>query len=127
MKSDRALFYFGCIRQTGHYLWATDTGREGATWIAEQLHCGLNLIGCLDGTFCPPYGVEGYQESIVPPVRIVAWWDRTVDKRPNSNSVLIGYGFDTADEMLDAAMTQFPSVMNRQPRPLPTAGEKGKQ
>lgn len=43
----------------------------------------------------------------------LAWWDRSVDKRHNSNSVLIAEGTFTADEMLDMGRRHFPTVMGR--------------
>ena len=119
----RLLYYFGCIREAGHYLWTDERNSHYPDTISRQTP-GLNpaLLKAIDGVFAPhcltEYQPEGlYQESIVPPVRIVAWWDRSVDKRPGSNSALIGYGFYTAEDMVEAAIQQFPSVMNRQPRP----------
>lgn len=124
MKTNKVLFYFGCIRDKGHYLWTSDSDNN---WYARQVAQtipGLNyhVLEVMDGTFAPSgIGEEQglYQESLVPPVRIVAWWDRSVDKRGACNSALIGYGYDSAEEMLDDAVVKFPSVMSRQPRPVP--------
>lgn len=119
----RILYYFGCIRDKGHYLWDSDSSQYYADQMAAKVP-GLNarVLKCMDGTF-PPGGInedEGfYQESIVPPVRIIAWWDRSVDKRHASNSAFIGYGYESAEAILDDAMIKFPSVMKRQPRPQP--------
>lgn len=117
------LFYFGCIRESGHYLWESGEYKYYAQQMARKIP-NLNpmVLECLDGVYPPMFQghgeIEGfYQESIVPPVRIVAWWDRSVDKRGACNSALVGYGFDNAEAMLDAAVTEFPSVMKRQPRP----------
>jgi predicted RNase H-like HicB family nuclease len=49
----------------------------------------------------------------------VAWWDRSRDKRFASNSFLAGYGYDSAEAMLDDAVNLYPEVMSRQTRPVP--------
>lgn len=122
MNADRKLIYFGCIREAGHYYWTHENyGRFFGEGLASLLGCNPRLIEHFDGVY-PPWPEKElgrYQESIVPPVRIVAWWDRTVDSRPGSNSALIGTGYDSAQEMLDDAPKWFPSVMKRQPRPVP--------
>lgn len=115
------LYYFGCIRQVGHYLWKSDGCSASENELRVVHDVNPNLLRCIDGIF-PPTQVqeEGlYNDCIVPPLRIVAWWDRSVDKRPGSHSTLLAIGYDSAEEMLDAAMVQFPSVMNRQKRPTP--------
>jgi hypothetical protein len=115
---EKKLLYFGCMRQPGHHLWAGDYDQARPSTINIP-HIGDGLLGMLDSTFCPPAKVkEGlYLESIVPPVRIIAWWDRSVDNRYGSNSTLVGYGYESGEQMLDDAKNIFPSVMNRQPRP----------
>jgi hypothetical protein len=130
----KKLLYFGCIRESGHFLWQTERYHHHARQTAALIP-GLNprVLEVLDGVFTPwienGREIEGlYQESIVPPVRIVAWWDRSIDTRGACNSALVGFGFASAEEMLDAAAIQFPSVMARQKRPVPltsTPVEKG--
>lgn len=114
------LFYFGCIRVAGHYLWRTEDFK-----IYEPTKVGItrNLMGALDGAFCPD-GIKAYPQqrwlcSIVPPWTIVAWWDRSVDSRPNCCSVFIGRDFGhNPNRVLEAAKVSFPSVFARQPQPL---------
>jgi len=78
----------------------------------------------MDGVYVPGHTREQgqYQVSVVPPFCIVAWHDFTVDKRPGSNSALlgIGYGASVEDIFADAAI-KFPSVMKRQIVPLKLA------
>ena len=87
-----------------------------------------NLLRGIDGTF-PPGGIKEeqgvYQECIVPPVRILAWWDRSIDNRPQSNSALIGYDYSSASEMLEDAAKMFPSVIKRQPSLRSTLSKLG--
>jgi hypothetical protein len=121
----KKLFYFGCGSGPGHYFF----GGKGSysRSIAEELP-GINckVLDNIDGAY-PPGGPEKegiYLESIVPPVRIVSWWDRSVDSRPGSNSNLIGYGYGSAEEMLDDAVRLYPWVMKRHPRPTPKKEDK---
>lgn len=121
---DKKLFYFGCGSGPGHYFFGTQ-GSYSHSAAKELPGCNPKVMELIDGTFCPggPQ-IDGlYQESIVPPVRIVAWWDRSVDKRPGSNSNLIGYGYASAEEMLDDAVKKYPWLMSRQPRPTPKKEE----
>jgi hypothetical protein len=116
---NKRLFYFGCIGKVGHYFWETNSWDVDSRNIRIE---GVNtkIFRFLDGNFTPNDPTEGiYNDCVIPPLRIIAWHDYSVDKRPGSNSVLIGYGYETAEEMIDAAYKKFPSVMNRQPRPKP--------
>jgi hypothetical protein len=117
----KQLLYFGCIGEAGHYLWYSDRSKA---YGSNARIDGVNekLLQNLDSVFPPPeiVGTGIYNDCIVPPVRIVSWWDRSVDKRPGSNSNLIGVGYASAEEMIDDAYKIFPSVMNRQERPKPS-------
>ncbi len=114
----KKLLYFGCIKDAGHYLWETQNSRIYSFNIKIP---GLNkrVLEHLDSVFTPPDWKPGYLISIVPPVMIVSWWDNSVDKRPGSNSAFIGYGYKSAEQILDDAVKLFPSVMSRQERPKP--------
>ncbi len=111
---DKKLLYFGCIGGKEHYLWPQ----------FETIKIpGINshLLQSLDGTFTPGNtNTQGlYQVSIVPPVMIVSWHDYSVDSRPGSHSTFIGYGYLSAQEIIEAAKKLFPDVMSRQPEPKP--------
>lgn len=120
MSDQLEVFYFGCIRQPGHYLWRTEAIR-----IYQPRNVGISqeLYSALDGAFCPD-GVKTYPRyrwlcSIVPPWTIVAWWDGSVDSRPNCCSVFIGRDFgNEPHRLLEASQIAFPSVFARQPQPL---------
>ena len=119
----KKLLYFGCVRSVGHYLWVNE-GNSVCNVSALKLHTGItgvtdNFIRGIDGFFTPPNGPQGaYRVARVEPFLIVAWNDLTVDSRPGSNSVLLGIGYASADEILDDAINHFPSVMRRQTTPL---------
>ncbi len=116
------LLYFGCIKRTGHFLHVNENETCRDYWLKQNLPTACpRLEMMMDGAFAP-WGIREeqgiYRESIVPPLRIVAWWDRSVDCRGASNSALIGFGYASAAEMLDDAVKLFPSVMQRQRRPV---------
>ena len=114
----KKLYYFGCIGKPGHHFYLNDTCRirPEVVDIPRLNQAVLNSIG----SFPPKDRSDGYyNECTVPPVKIVAWWDNSVDKRPGSRSVLIGYGYASAEEMINDAYDRFPSVMKRQLRPKP--------
>ncbi len=115
------LFYFGCIGAPGHYLHGAIYSSDPRVAAKEMPGINPRLLASLDDVFTPistkQQGV--YQVSIVPPVIIVAWHDYTGDSRPGSNSALVGYGYRSAEEIIEAAKLQFPKVMARQPELKP--------
>lgn len=115
------LLYFGCLFRPGHYLFLSENGTTIQNASSLERFCGIRgqvtdrFIQCIDGLFTPVRTGQGiYKISHVPPFLIVAWHDYTVDKRPGSNSALLGVGFTHAEEMFAAARLKFPSVMARQ-------------
>jgi hypothetical protein len=121
MKPDHRIIYFGCIGEPGHYLWETEHLKAANEPFRDIKSINQNLFrhygGIFDGSFNPPG--SGYRESTIPPLRIVAWTDNSVDHRPGSISCLIGYGYESAEEILNDAPNWFPSVMKRQAMPQP--------
>jgi hypothetical protein len=116
---EKQLFYFGCRTGfKGHYLHDSD-GREMYPQSVKIEGFNSSILKVLDGTFTPKDWKESvYKESNVPPAKIVAWWDYSEDTRPGSNMVLIGFGYTTAEEMIDAAYIKFPKTMGRMKRPV---------
>lgn len=126
MKSDseRILLYFGCVGKRGHYMWKDETTSGRPLQFLVEIPDLSDVLAHsierrIDGEFAPSITLTEsiYQECLLWPVRIVGWHDRSVDNRINSNSALVGYGYDTGDQMLDDAAYLFPSVIARQPRP----------
>lgn len=112
----RNLFYFGTIGEVGHHWFGCQSALGPMIeipWMSSE------FFRRVDGLFCPPenIGQQVYRYSTVGNLQIVSWNDRTIDKRPGSNSNLIGYGFIDAEEMLTEAEKKFPQVMKRQSRP----------
>jgi hypothetical protein len=117
----KKLYYFGCLKVAGHFLYENSSGHEVSARRIDIPGFEINQrLDVPDGIFPPGSKVQGkYLESLVPPLRIVAWWDYTGDERGGSNSNLIGFNYRNAEEMLDDAIKLFPTVMKRQPRPVP--------
>ena len=115
----KKLIYFGCIGAKGRYLWATERDHIANRSALQSITGIKGVTDNFLGTFTPLISGQGaYKESIVPPFRIVAWNDYTVDTRRGSSSALLGIGYASTDEMLDDAINHFPSVMRRQTSPL---------
>ena len=107
----KELLYFGCIGEPGHYFYGPG---EGSLMRSERP--ALNV----DGVYTPKETLKQGSacEVIVDRYRLIAWHDYTGDSRGNSNSVLLGIGYASREEMLKDAAEKFPSVMKRQKVPL---------
>ena len=108
-------YYFGCksVNHVGHNLYLPG-------YVFTSTECWNDLPEAwrykLDGWLCPrgPQQVEGmaalhYLEGWT----ALAFWDRSADTSPNSNSVFLAYGQLTFAAMLRMAGEQFPDVTAR--------------
>lgn len=92
-------YYFGCGGGAGHYLWIP----------GEQPRRAMNAprwMNCIDGTFPPADGSEEQFKATMLHIHgytVLSWWDRSVDKRPGSNSTVL----------LPFIMTNFPMAVVR--------------
>lgn len=94
------LLYWGCWGAPGHYLWNRNKGNA-----QDPVPFGF-ADGTLDGSriFLPHPEVVG-QGRLTRVfvndecVTVLAWWDRTFDKRPACNSAIICSGWESADEL----------------------------
>jgi hypothetical protein len=119
------MIYFGCVGESGHYLHRPDlhhSGRESQRVLQEA-----GIFPKCDGGFCPgteydeqrPWRrpgrqVEGHAKvTHLNGYTILAFWDRSVDHRGNSNSVFIENGTWTFDEMVAKAKEVFPTIWAR--------------
>ena len=121
------IYYFGCIGDSGHYLWRNDYNRgldfDVTPWGTD-----------IDTGLCPP----GNQPQGLAALHhkdgwtALAFWDRSVDKRPGSNSVFLANRVVDFDGMMALARANFPAVIARLPFPItdaasaPHAAESGK-
>lgn len=107
------MIYFGCIGQPGHFVWVDEQRRAGRDhpwreWFEKQ-----------DGKLAPR--AAGRMRDYVPTIHylfdetvtVVAYWDRSVDSRPGSNSMFLAEGRFSLEEMFAMAQREFPMVYGR--------------
>lgn len=115
------LIYFGCYRETGHFFWRP--GMQYAPYDGNVTPWGW----AIDGGLCPGASTNPDRtwERGRPEVEgevvlhhkngwtALAFWDRSVDQRPGSNSVFCAEGNFTFEEMCALAQQHFPTVWSR--------------
>lgn len=120
----RECYYFGCQGDAGHYWWDAEGPRMSRK---AEARVGEKIASKIDGGFCPgvsdnpnrPYArtrpeVEGEAAlHYLDGWTVLAFWDRSVDKRGGCNSNFVVRGHATFDEVLALAKEQYPQVMNR--------------
>lgn len=112
MRTDA--YYFGCHREAGHFLW-----REGMThaWQAERDLPVPLRPAVLDGGYAPRDPKEEQGRAALHRVHdwtVIAFWDRSVDKRGACNSVfLFRPNTLTFDQAIEHAQAIFPEVWSR--------------
>lgn len=104
MRYERPV-YLGCANnKVGHYVFGVDSRTIHPHWLE-----------CMDGKFPP----EGDQTEGIARLHhlngctVLAFWDRSVDKRPGSNIAFVAPGRLTFDEAVAAAKRNFPHVWPR--------------
>ena len=113
------VYYFGCYRESGHYLWTSPPmARE---W---DLVTPWGIWMDLDGTFPPAHGsLPGPEIEPQGPARLhrrdgwtaIGWWDRSVDHRGACNSALLVDSDVSFSDVLLLGADAFPLVMERLP------------
>lgn len=106
------IYYFGCIGQSGHYLFRSEAKRARKT-DGRLYHSWMNR---LDGVLAP----TDLAEKQGPTARhemhghtVLSFWDRSVDKRGACNSILFIPGVMSFAEALEKAREAFPEVFGR--------------
>lgn len=122
------VFYNGCHRQSGHYLFApgmrTTTRYRSTHKRFGHVLVEMGFVQYLDGGFCPGAEREGWGRPDEQPEGLGAlhhvdgwtvwsFWDRTVDRRGNSNSTFVAEGEHDLDAMKRIAAEHFPEVWRR--------------
>jgi len=115
------VIYFGCIGEPGHYLFRPDL-QHSSSQVKHLLEVAGIYPRC-DGGFCPMgekkrmwevNQVEGHARvTHFNGYTILSFWDRSVDKRNNSNSTFIEEGTHNFNRMVEMAKLDFPSVWER--------------
>lgn len=111
-------FYFGCGDRAGHYLYSQS--RSVTYGDRGTLARGLEHF---DGVLAPLGETQLYVAAMNRlgglGYSALAWWDRSVDKRPASNSIIFAPGLTIpAEDLLAQAQQRFPWVFARLPQPV---------
>jgi hypothetical protein len=111
------VFYFGCWDAIGHFLWTPY--RHSVPMVETPWG------NAVDGGLCPGKrdrrGEVAHEDQREGHAALhhrdgwtaLAFWDRSVDTRPNSNSAFLAEGTRTLPEMMALAWSSFPAVMAR--------------
>lgn len=123
MSDLHLVWFFGCIGDSGHYLWSPVSRGHDSKTLRSVIPWGDGL----DGGLCPgaydrrfpkmpqrDYQPEGYAAvSYRGGWTALAWWDRSVDSRPGSNAAVLVHELATASELLERARVVWPEVFSR--------------
>lgn len=118
--SGRDSYYFGCWRDSGHYLWAPGRcsvwGNHDCPWqdyeLDAKLAPGTTLVRGRHRTpHEQPEGIAALHHK--DGWTAIAFWDRSVDRRSGSNSAFILRGTHSFDETLRLARDAFPEIFAR--------------
>lgn len=113
-------YYYGCIKTVGHrmhtvklqqiYGWRSPWGvyPDGTLAPHTSKRCGN---GCSTCACTQPEGVSAVHHK--DGWTALAFWDRSIDRRTNSNSVFLFSGDHDFLRMIALAIEHFPSVMKR--------------
>lgn len=110
------IFYFGCNRLFGHHMHAPD--KSGVSDQETYAFIQGNPWGyAVDGGLCPDaFGAQIEGQAVLHSKdgwTAIAFWDRSIDHRHDSNSVFLAEGEHTFAEMVALATEHFPTVMGR--------------
>lgn len=130
--ADRLALYFGCIACAGHYLWVPGGSRgyldpkeaePTIPWTIRLMDGGLLKNRKAPEARWPEHpdgrvhwtagGKDAFWHAFF-------WWDRSVDRRPGSNSGFYVRGFarDDVEAAFAYACETWPTVVQRQVRSL---------
>jgi hypothetical protein len=110
------VFYFGCIKVPGHYMFASPAARTLVGRRAVDDFTRSNPWGYrIDAKLCPS-GPEIEGRALLHHKdgwTALSFWDRSVDRRGRCNSNFLAEGTHSFEKMLNLAGEHFPSVVAR--------------
>ena len=111
------VFYFGCLRETGHHWFGEDAGSTFRLTYSPSEIPREFWAERIDGRLPPREWDDGISMWTLR-VRgevwtAAAWWDQTVDKRPGSHSVLLTSGEPSIGELILEGADRFPELRER--------------
>lgn len=107
----RPIYFFGCWNNDkGYYFHRTDS--TTVPWQDRHL---IPFVKKIDGVYAPA-GKQIEGRACLRHLRgwtVLAWWDRSVDTRSNSNAALVVEGEFEFEDMLVMLKNRFPRVFAR--------------
>lgn len=106
-----SVLFFGCWGPAGHYLYAPRRRSVPGYYLPSSVQ-----PHALDGKLAPadPQQREGRARlHHLDGWTVVAWWDRSADKRMDSNSALLVHGTHSFAAVLLTAGDAFPELLPR--------------
>lgn len=102
------LFYFGCIEVSGHFLW--DHNLQSVRKSNYPFPWKM-----IDGCLCPQTTTEKGVAKLhhKDGWTALAFWDYSIDKRLNSNSVFFAEGIHGFYHMIQFGKKYFPKIYKR--------------
>ena len=103
------IYYFGCKEESGHFLW-----KPNQITTAHYQLSGLPWK-YIDTALCP----QTTSQQGVAKIHhkdgwtAMAFWDKSIDSRPGSNSVFFYEDLLEYDQMIEAFEEHFPNIYNR--------------
>ena len=107
MLLDETIFYFGCKKSLGHYLYSSD----GKSRKIDIIPWGYDIDGLLAPSTTSKQGKallhhkDGWTA--------LSFWDNSVDKRPKSCSTFLAQGIFDFEQMKAIAKDNFPDIWER--------------
>ena len=105
-------FYFGCLGGKGHNAWTPGGHRIESDAIPGP----WNHIGLIDGKLTPQTNYDRQFEAKLHKKdgwTAIAFWDRTIDDRLNSNSAFFVESDLSFEQIVEIFCRKFPMVINR--------------
>jgi hypothetical protein len=118
------VYYFGCGRRVGHWWYLPNPAGAQTLWwgsSAAAASAMRTVFPDIDADYAPRTKrfVEGQAKlTHIRGWTVLAWWDNSVDHRPNSNSAIVANRTLDYDQMLSLLAVQFPEVLQRQRKPI---------
>ena len=119
------VMYFGCLRQSGHYLWHPTKGC--VTRLDKAQPWGHRIDGGITKDSKERENLGVVQSAKLNGWTLVTWADRSVDSRHGSHSTFIVEADVTPDRLIEMAREQWPQVFSRPGFPLVRQPVKGAQ
>lgn len=109
----KAAYYFGCYKDPGHYLFDVSMRRVYKPKLPDDFPVNPDI---LDAGLLPPKLPQVEGQIFLNHINgwtILSFWDRSIDKRPSSNSAFVIRGIHKADEAFRLADESFHDVVAR--------------